>query len=526
MRQQVAELILVRASGYLNDRQRRYPLWELSNAELQRCLCQGVGGVILLGGGAVELQQRTLMLRRWSNRRLLICADVEEGVGQRFEGASWLVPPLALGRLYQNHPKQALLLAERYGHCIGSQAHRCGLNWVLGPVCDINNNPANPVINVRAWGEDSASVSALVTAFQRGLSTTGVLSCAKHFPGHGDTTSDSHLGLPVLPHTRDRLKEVELLPFREAIAAGVDSVMTAHLLLPELDSDHPASLSKAILTDLLRVDLDFDGLIVTDALVMEAVAMRYGAAEAAVLAFEAGADLILMPADTDAAITGLCDAFRSGRFSQARLQASLQRRHRALERVMKPLQTMPPITSDAEQALEQELITTCLHITPNAGIDIARGINLVRVDSVSPCSPFYGIAPALRLPELQGFQSLVIHGQGVSPWQSQDDSPLALNRLGEGPVLLQLFLRGNPFRGQQDSREPWSAAVRQLQRLNRLAGLVIYGSPYIWDELKTALKPGIPAAYSPGQMPEAQQQVLIALFNNAKTTTAYANFTS
>ena len=141
--QQIAELIVVRASGHLSDPQRRYPRWELNNATLDRLLHQGVGGVILLGGSAVELQQRTEMLRRWSAQPLLLCADVEEGVGQRFEGASWLVPPLALGRLYQSDPQRALDLAERYGRCTGDQARRCGLNWVLGPVCDVNNNPAH-----------------------------------------------------------------------------------------------------------------------------------------------------------------------------------------------------------------------------------------------------------------------------------------------------------------------------------------------------------------------------------------------
>ena len=528
--QQIAELIVVRASGHLSDPQRRYPRWELNNATLERLLHQGVGGVILLGGSAVELQQRTEMLRRWSDQPLLLCADVEEGVGQRFEGASWLVPPLALGRLYQSDPQRALDLAERYGRCTGDQARRCGLNWVLGPVCDVNNNPANPVINVRAWGEDAATAGTLAAAFQRGLNRTGVLGCAKHFPGHGDTSSDSHLDLPVLPHSKERLAAVELPPFQEVITAGVDSVMTAHLLLPELDPNHPATLSTTVLTNLLRHDLHFDGLIVTDALVMEAITKRYGAAEAAVLAFEAGADLILMPADADAAIDGLCNAFRSGRLPMQRLEDSLQRRRQALKRIDKhhhPLNPAQdtPLPSESERQLEQELVAACLHLQPSTGINCSQGINLIRVDGIVPCPVLSGTAPALRLPEGQGFKSLVIHSQGLSPWQPDQDSPLALERLGQGPVLLQLFMRGNPFRGTQDSIEPWSAAVQQLQKLHRLAGLVVYGSPYLWEQLRTVLKPDIPAAYSPGQMLEAQQQVLKTLLNRSHTATGNADFT-
>ena len=328
----VATLLVVRASGHPADGQRRYPRWEHDNAHLQRLLARGVGGVILLGGSAAELRLRTRQLTAWAQRPLLLCADVEEGVGQRFEGASWLVPPLALARIHREDPALARDLARRYGACTGREAHQLGLNWVLGPVCDVNNNPVNPVINVRAWGEDPVTAGALATAFCRGAQAEGVLCCAKHFPGHGDTSGDSHLELPLLPHDRDRLDAVELPPFRDLIDAGVAAVMTAHLLLPALDPTHPATLSRAVLTGLLREQLGFDGLIVTDALVMEAIAGRYGPSEAAVLALEAGADLVLMPGDAEGAIDAIVAAVVSGRLTTERLEASLSRRQRALER--------------------------------------------------------------------------------------------------------------------------------------------------------------------------------------------------
>ena len=527
LRSQIAELLVVRASGHLDDLQRRYPRWELSNAELQRLLKDGVGGVILLGGSATELQQRTRQLQSWARDPLLLCADVEEGVGQRFEGASWLPPPLALGRLFQQRPDHALNLAERYGLCTGQQARRCGLNWVLGPVCDVNNNPANPVINVRAWGEDPATAGHLAAAFQRGLAAAGVLGCAKHFPGHGDTSSDSHLDLPVLPHNRARLNQIELPPFQAAINAGVDSVMTAHLLLPELDPERPATLSSIVLTDLLRGDLGFDGLVVTDALVMEAITARHGAAEAAVLAFEAGADLILMPADADAAIDGICDAFGSGRLPMERLEQSRQRRRKALAKrpSAKAEGTAAVIASVEDRRLEQELVLCCLTTRAERGIPAANGVNLIRVDSVLPCAALAATAPALRDPEAHGYRSVVVHSLGISPWRNDPEAPLALERLGEGPILLQLFLRGNPFRGGQDAQEPWRAAVLQLQNLNRLAGLVVYGSPYLWEELEQVLTPDVPAAFCPGQMPEAQRQVMEAFNLRPITSDGIADFT-
>ena len=508
LRRQVAELLVVRASGHLEDRQRRYPRWELTNAELQRLLEQGIGGVILLGGSAAELQRRTQLLQRWATQPLLLCADVEEGVGQRFEGASWLVPPLALGRLHQRHPSLALELAERYGRCTGDQARRCGLNWVLGPVCDVNNNSANPVINVRAWGEDPETAGRLAAAFQSGLRLAGVLGCAKHFPGHGDTSSDSHLDLPVLPHNRERLDEIELPPFRKLIATGVDAVMTAHLMLPELDPQQPATLSRTVLTDLLRRELEFDGLVVTDALVMEAIAARHGAAEAAVLAFDAGADLILMPADATAAIDGLVGALSSGRIPVQRLEDAIRRRRSALAHVSPGDEADSPLVTAADLALEEQLVESSLIRLSTRVISPATGLNLIRVDGVLPCPPLDSSAPAITQPQAHGFRPVLIHGQGVSPWQDQAESPLALERLGDGPVLLQLFLRGNPFRGDRDGREPWTAVVLQLQRLKRLARLLIYGSPYLWEELQPLLDSTIPAIYSPGQMPLAQRLAL------------------
>jgi beta-glucosidase len=202
----VASLVVVRASGHLTDPQRRYPRWELPNFTLRRLLAEGVGGVILLGGSTAEVRLRTQQLASWSSQPLLFCADVEEGVGQRFEGASWLPPPMSVGQIHAHDPDAALALAAAYGRCTAREARQIGLNWILAPVCDVNNNPANPVINVRAWGEDPGTVSALTAAFIEAAQAEGVLCCAKHFPGHGDTAGDSHLELPVLAHSRERLE--------------------------------------------------------------------------------------------------------------------------------------------------------------------------------------------------------------------------------------------------------------------------------------------------------------------------------
>jgi len=522
LHRRVAELLVVRASGHLTDEQRRWPRWELDNANLQRLLAEGVGGVILLGGSAAELRLRTGQLQAWAgDRSLLLCADVEEGVGQRFEGASWLVPPLAVGRLHARDPQAALEAAERYGRCTGREARAVGLNWVLGPVCDVNNNPANPVINVRAWGEDPATAGALAAAFCRGLQAEGVLGCAKHFPGHGDTDADSHLELPLLPHDRARLEAIELPPFRAAIEAGVAAVMTAHLLLPALDPVRPATLSSAVLTNLLREELGFGGLVVTDALVMEAITGRWGAGEAAVLALEAGADLVLMPADADEALEAIVAAVEAGRLGMERIEAAQERRRQALTTVAPPEITslsapLGPLSSGpdpADRQLGLQLVRTGLERQGGrVELPASGGVNLVRVDTALIC-PFLGAsAPALTLPEAAGFRGCLLEGRSPSPWRGAAEdpaAPLALERLGCGPILLQLFVRGNPFRGSAGGgQEPWAAAVTQLLATGRLAGLAVYGSPYLWEALQPLLPADLPAGWSPGQMPLAQAELL------------------
>ncbi len=203
------------------------------------------------------------------------------------------------------------------------------MQWVFFPVADVNNNPDNPVINIRSYGESPQMVSANVRAFIQGTRTdpkNRVLTTAKHFPGHGDTAVDSHSALPSIPADRARLDAVEFAPFRAAIEEEVDSIMTAHIAVPAVDApDLPATLSPAIMTGLLREELKFQGLIVTDALDMGGVAKGYSNAEAAVRAIEAGADVLLMPADPAAAIRAVVAAVQKGRLSVKRIDESVVR---------------------------------------------------------------------------------------------------------------------------------------------------------------------------------------------------------
>src|SRR6266851_1762057 len=263
----------------------------------------------------------TNQLQAKSKLPLLVGADFERGAAMRLdEGTSF---PTAMALAAAGNPRDAY----RMGKVTAREARAVGIQWIYAPVADVNNNPGNPIINTRSFGEDPARVAEFVAEFVRGVEENGGLATAKHFPGHGDTASDSHLDLPVIHADKERLKRLELVPFRAAMDAGVSSVMTGHLSVPALepDADTPATLSPRILTDLLRKELGFQGLIVTDAMDMGGITARNAPGEAAVRAVAAGADAVLMPPVPDAAFEALQAAVKSGRISRERLDASVGR---------------------------------------------------------------------------------------------------------------------------------------------------------------------------------------------------------
>ena len=250
---------------------------------------------------------------------LLTAADFEWGVGMRIEGATRFPRAMAFGAAGDEQ------LAVDAGRITALEGRALGVHVNFAPVADVNNNARNPVINIRSFGEDPARVGAMTAAWVRGLQAGGMLATIKHFPGHGDTDVDSHLGLPVITHPRDRLDRIELVPFRSGVAAGAAAVMVAHIELPALDkTSGPATLSQPIVTGLLREQLGFKGLIFSDAMNMDGVEKMGSAGENAVKAVLAGIDLVLDSRDTMGAFQGLKAAVDSGRISRARLEASVR----------------------------------------------------------------------------------------------------------------------------------------------------------------------------------------------------------
>ncbi len=290
-----------------------------------------VGGVVLFSRN-IETPQQTAELTNQLQQLagttahqipLFIGIDQEGGWVIRLrEGATVLPGNMALGATDSTE------LAERAGEITAVELAAVGVNLNFAPVMDVNNNPQNPVIDRRSFGESPELVSRLGVAYIHGLQRNGVLGTAKHFPGHGDTTVDSHFDLPTVNHDRERIHALELQPFRAAIDADVAAIMTAHIVYPAFDADRPATLSPSILTDLLRKELGFDGLLITDDMEMEAIDDHYRSGEAAVMAVEAGADIVMVlwtSAKQIEVFDALLSAVKSGRISQARLDQSVRR---------------------------------------------------------------------------------------------------------------------------------------------------------------------------------------------------------
>src|SRR5438093_4415263 len=260
-------------------------------------------------------------LQAKSKLPLLVGADFERGTAMRLdEGTSF---PTAMALAAGGNLKDAYTM----GKITALEARAVGVHWIYAPDADVNNNPGNPIINTRSFGENPERVAQFVSEFVRGVRENGGLATAKHFPGHGDTAADSHIDLPVIRADRPRLDALELVPFRAAISARVDRIMAGHLNVPSLEPDPntPATLSHNILTDLLRNQLGYQGLIVTDAMDMGGITVRYAPGEAAVRAVAAGVDCLLMPPVPDAAFEALQAAVKSGRISKERLDASVRR---------------------------------------------------------------------------------------------------------------------------------------------------------------------------------------------------------
>jgi beta-N-acetylhexosaminidase len=471
----------------------------------------GVGGVIISIGSPLEAAARLNHLQRLAQVPLLVASDLEGGTAFRLVGGTAFPTNMGVGASGREQD------AWEMGKITAIEGRAVGIHLTFSPVADLNNNPANPIINTRSFGEDPAAAARLVAAAVRGTQEHGMLATAKHFPGHGDTGTDSHIALPVIAAGWARLDSLELVPFRAAIGAGVAAVMSAHVAMPELTGGdvRAATLSPAILTGILRDSLGFEGLAVTDALDMGALVSAYGPGEAAVLALEAGSDLLLQPADPSAAVEAVVHAVETGRVTPERLERSVRKLLELKARLGLLEERLVPLDSVAARVGIRPHLEAAARVTE-------RSIVLVRdslgaVDSLrrrggpftlllyaDETNPTAGRMFAAELRRLGHTPTVVRLGPASGP-ASYDSARAVL--AAERPVVVAAAVRVSAWRGTLGLPDSLAALIEATASA-RPTTLVSLGSPYLILQV-----PGVQGyllAWAPGALSEAAAAAALA----------------
>jgi beta-N-acetylhexosaminidase len=505
-----------------------------------------IGGIILFRGPVYESVILVNRMQQFARYPLLISADLEAGAGMRFDDTVNFPWNMAVGAT--GDPE----FARRQGEITGREARALGVQQVFAPVVDVNNNAANPVINVRSYGEDPADVARFSAAFTVGAQEAGVIATAKHFPGHGDTAVDSHRGLPEINVARERLNSVELVPFRAAIDAGVGAVMVAHVGLPQIDptlvkplprenrirpidTDEageiiaesaaiPATVSPVI-GKILRNDLKFEGMIVTDALSMSGLTIYFNQDEAAVRALEAGADMLLKPADPDAAFRGVREAVKSGRLTEKRIEESARRLLAAKYDLGLTKQRITPLDEIDRIVASRDVGTLAREIAERAITLVRNDENLVPLSSLKAEARIFNLAITNgddRLWIANNFDGAMARSGRkletivLDERSSEIDVQKAIEKAtGADVVIASLY--GRVRTGQVRSvglPEPGARALAALISSKRPIVGLSFGNPYLlqsFPELRTYM-----VAY--GDMPSLQQAMAQALLGQIDIT--------
>jgi len=418
---------------------------------VERDLALGVGGFIIFGGERGAVAQLTRDLAAGSRHPLLIASDFERGAGQQVAGLTPLPPAMAVAALGEDAVAEAATITAR-------EARDVGIAWVFAPVVDLDVEPANPIIQTRAFGDDPEAVGRAGARWIAACQSAGVLACAKHFPGHGRTTADSHAELPVVVTPREAL-EADLLPYRWAVGAGVAGVMTAHVAYPGLDPSRVAAThSRPMLDALLRRELAFDGLVVTDALIMEGALQESGEETGAVRALQAGCDLLLYPKDVGGVVAALERGLASGALDVQRLDASLARRLAARERAAEPSR-LDDAALERHRARARALAQASVRVLRGQPQAAPRAVDLVIVDD--DAGGPYPVAPRSAFAE-----ELAARGVGLAPG---------------GDRVVLLFSDVKSWKG----RATLSAASRRSLAVALLAPatVVLFGHPRLLAEI-------------------------------------------
>ena len=487
---------------------------------------ENVGGLIMSVGSPTEVAVKLNDLQDHSKYPLLVAADLETGAGFRFRGAVHIPTNIALGGATTFPSLMAFGAtgdprhAYQMGKVTALEARAMGVHVPFAPVLDVNNNPDNPIINIRSFGEDPQVVADMGVALVRGLQDFGAVATGKHFPGHGDTGTDSHLELPIIQVGRERLDAVELVPFRAAIEAGVKGIMTAHIAVPAISGETiPATVSRRVLTGLLRNELGFDGIIFTDAMDMLAVSRLFPRGEAAVRAVLAGADVILMPSNVKRAIDAIVSAIDAGRLTEARIDESVGRLLRLKEELglheerSVPLEMIPrvvgvPLHMEMAREVAERSITL---IKNQRNLLPLLGTRRARVMSVSFRNPGDVLSGRYFDSRLRETYPRLVSRSVDESTNSEGYSDL-LRRAGRSDLVV-VSVYSN-FAGKVDLPDATVDFVNELARRRVTHVVISFGTPYLislFPDVRVYL-----LAWSSAQV--SQQAAADALFGDIAIT--------
>ena len=523
LREKISQMIMPRAYGYYYSNQSD------EFKRLERLVKeQKVGGLIFFQGDVYETAMLINRLQEISDLPLLIGSDFEWGSAMRIRRGTRFPEAMALGATRDT------ALAFKTGEATGRESRALGIHQVFAPVADVNNNPKNPVINTRSFGQNQHLVADMASAFAAGLQSVGVLATAKHFPGHGDTQTDSHLDLPIIDQTRLRLDSLELFPFRRLIDENIPSIMVAHLEVPSLESKKvPATLSPSIITGLLKNELGFHGLVITDALDMGAVVNGFGTDSVAVKAVEAGVDILLVLPDEEEAIDAISDAVKNGRISESRIDESVGKileykwlMRLAINRFV-DLKKIPEILGTPEHlALAKEIARSSVTVLKNESIlplDHAgfKNILLVTVSDVEnyrtevhrtstsvpneAVGDYFAAQLKKRIPIFQMAK--------ISPMSDSLDFKSAIKKAKDADmVLCPVFSKARA--GSVGLPPDMIRVVDSLANSGKPMVLVAMGSPYLAGAFRNA--GAVVCAYSDCEV--STEAVVEALFGEIRTS--------
>ncbi|MGI8403038.1 MAG: glycoside hydrolase family 3 protein [Gemmatimonadaceae bacterium] len=470
------------------------PQWRRLSDQVKN---EKVGGFTISVGSPIEVAAKLNDLQSMSKVPLLFGADLEAGAGFRARGGYFVPNAIDLGGAILFPPEMAVgatrdtTLAYEQGRLTAVEGRALGIHIAYAPVLDVNNNPDNPVINTRSFGEDPELDARLGVAFIHGLQDHGMMATGKHFPGHGDTGTNSHLALPIVTVSRSRLDTVELVPFRAAVNGGVGAIMSFHGAMPALDSSGvPGTLSSKVLTDLLRGEMGFKGIIISDAMDMRGVLDQFGAAEAAKRAISAGIDVLIQPLDVSETIDAVVDGIREHRYTEARLDSSVRRvleekRHLGLaQRKLVDLNALRFLVGDSSNLqVARKVAEKSITLVKDSLRSVPIAQRAARVLSITLARRSdLGAGNAFNAELRTGLPNL------RTEFMSTEDAPLNFPRLIAAADSADVTIIGS-YVGQNwdavtaSAPQAFASFVQTLMQRGRKPIVVAFGNPYLLQQL-------------------------------------------